>query len=59
MAGLVAPVTAAAFAATIGFDGVYRFSLAVAALSWACVATYARFARGRGPRPARRATGTT
>ncbi|GAA1388272.1 OFA family MFS transporter [Pseudonocardia kongjuensis] len=42
LAGLLAPVAAATLATTIGYDGVYRAFLAVAALSWVCVAIYAR-----------------
>lgn len=45
LAGLLAPVAAAALAATIGYDGVFRAFLAVAALSWVCVAIYARLVR--------------
>lgn len=49
LAGLLAPAATAALAATtIGYDGVYRAFLAVAALSWVCVATYARLVRAHG-----------
>jgi MFS family permease len=44
VAGLVAPVAAATLATVIGYDAVYRSFLVVAALSWACAATYARLA---------------
>lgn len=42
LAGLLAPVAAASAAAGIGYPGVYRYFLAVAVLSWACVAAYSR-----------------
>lgn len=42
VAGLLAPVAAAASAAGIGYDGVYGFFLVVALLSWACVLGYQR-----------------
>ena len=44
-AGLLAPVVAAGVAPDIGFDGVYRAFLVVAALAWVCVATYVKLAR--------------
>ncbi|HEY2193431.1 MAG TPA: MFS transporter [Actinomycetospora sp.] len=44
VAGLVAPAGAAALAVEIGYHGVYLAFLVVAALSWACAATYARMA---------------
>jgi MFS transporter, OFA family, oxalate/formate antiporter len=46
-AGLMAPVTAASLAATVGYGAVYRIFLVVAVLSWACVGTYARLVRDR------------
>jgi MFS family permease len=50
LAGLLAPVAAASFAAEVGYDGAYRSFLVVAALSWVCVATYTRLVRDhRGP----------
>lgn len=42
IAGLLAPVTAATLATDIGYAGVYGSFLALAALSWACAATYGR-----------------
>lgn len=45
VAGLLAPVAAASLAAEIGYDGVYRSLLVVAALAWACVAMYVRLVR--------------
>lgn len=47
LAGLLAPVAAASGAAGIGYPGVYRCFLAVAVLSWACVAAYSRSLHGR------------
>lgn len=44
IAGLLAPAGAAALAVEIGYHGVYLAFLGVAALSWACAATYARTA---------------
>jgi MFS transporter, OFA family, oxalate/formate antiporter len=46
-AGLLAPVAAASLAATVGYGTVYLIFLVVAALSWVCVATYARLIRDR------------
>ncbi len=46
VAGLLAPVAAASLAPEIGYDGVYRSFLVLAALSWACVATYTRLVHG-------------
>jgi MFS family permease len=46
-AGLLAPVAAASLAATVGYGPVYLIFLVVAALSWACVATYAKLVRDR------------
>lgn len=40
IAGLLAPVAAATLATQIGYSGVYRSFLVLAALAWACVATY-------------------
>ena len=51
IAGLLAPVAAAAFAVVAGYDAVYAAFIVVAALSWACVAIYARLTRG-ATRPA-------
>ena len=48
IAGLLAPVGAAAFAVKVGFDGAYLAFLAVAALAWACVALHARTLRHGG-----------
>ncbi|GAA1381340.1 hypothetical protein GCM10009613_07120 [Pseudonocardia kongjuensis] len=45
LAGLLAPVGAASLAPEVGYDGVYRSFLVVAAVAWACVATYARLVR--------------
>jgi MFS family permease len=45
LVGLLAPVAAAALAAEIGYGGVYRYFLVIAALAWACVAAYGRLAR--------------
>ncbi|MBN9098747.1 MAG: MFS transporter [Pseudonocardia sp.] len=42
VAGLLAPVVAAAGAADIGYPGVYGYFLVVAVLSWGCVAVYSR-----------------
>ncbi|GAA4908509.1 sugar phosphate permease [Actinomycetospora succinea] len=42
VAGLVAPVTAAGVAGLVGYGVVYAGFLGLAALSWACVAAYAR-----------------
>jgi MFS transporter, OFA family, oxalate/formate antiporter len=47
IAGLVAPVAAAALATVIGYGGVYLAFLVVAALSWAAVGTYTRLAGSR------------
>jgi MFS transporter, OFA family, oxalate/formate antiporter len=47
LAGLVAPVAAAALAGAVGFDGVYRIFLVIGALSWASVVIYARLAGDR------------
>lgn len=44
IAGLLAPVAAAAVAVVAGYDVVYAAFIVVAALSWACVAIYARTA---------------
>ncbi len=44
LAGLAAPVLAAALAAVVGYGTVYLAFLVVAALSWASVAVYARLA---------------
>ena len=46
IAGLLAPVAAATFAPGIGYSGVYRAFLVIAALAWACVAAYARLGCG-------------
>jgi MFS family permease len=59
IAGLLAPVAAATFAAQIGYDGVYRSFLVVAVLAWVCVATYARLVHGPGQMPAHPGDGTT
>ena len=59
IAGLLAPVAAATFAAQIGYDGVYRSFLVIAVLAWACVATYARLVHGPGQQPADPGEGTT
>ncbi|GAA1231791.1 MFS transporter [Pseudonocardia alaniniphila] len=59
IAGLLAPVAAATFAAQIGFDGVYRSFIVIAVLAWACVATYARLVHGAGGQPAGPGEGTT
>jgi MFS family permease len=47
LAGLVAPVAAAALATTVSFDGVYRIFLVIGALSWVSVVIYARLAGDR------------
>jgi OFA family oxalate/formate antiporter-like MFS transporter len=47
LAGLVAPVAAAAVAGAVGFDGIYRIFLVIGALSWASVVIYARLAGDR------------
>ncbi|TCK26242.1 MFS transporter [Pseudonocardia endophytica] len=50
IAGLLAPVVASAIAAVTGFGIVYAGFIVVAAVSWLCVALYARSARdGRAP----------
>ncbi|WP_433288858.1 MFS transporter [Pseudonocardia sp. CA-142604] len=59
IAGLLAPVAAATFAAQIGYDGVYRSFMVIAVLAWACVATYARLVHGPGGQPADPGEGTT
>ena len=46
LAGLLAPVAAAALAARVGYDGVYRFFLVLALLAWVCVAAYTRLMGG-------------
>ncbi|MCD2195260.1 MFS transporter [Actinomycetospora endophytica] len=50
LAGLVAPVAAAALATGIGFDGVYRGFLVIGALTWICVIAFTR-ARPGPPTP--------
>lgn len=50
LAGLVAPMAAAALAGAIGYDGVYGLFLVIAALAWACVIAYAWLSR-RSERP--------
>jgi MFS transporter, OFA family, oxalate/formate antiporter len=42
IAGLLAPVSAAAFAVRVGYNGVYLAFLVVAALSWTCAAMHDR-----------------
>lgn len=49
IAGLLAPVAAAAFAVIAGYDAVYAAFIVIAALSWACVAVYARTAAAVTP----------
>jgi MFS family permease len=51
VAGLVAPVGAAALAVVTGLDGAYRVFLVVAALGWVCAAAYGRAARAGRPAP--------
>ena len=48
LAGLLAPVAAAALAPALGFDGVYLAFIAVAAVAWASVGAYNRTVAARG-----------
>jgi MFS transporter, OFA family, oxalate/formate antiporter len=58
IAGLLAPVAAAALATQIGYDGVYLSFLVIAALAWACVAIYAWLDHSPGRRTAHPGDGT-